>query len=149
MESRTRWREQGGFKQKEISVFVSNLPAKLDKFGLRGIFGMAGRVKDSYIPVGRTVGSRSRYGFVRFGNRFAAARSIQLFNNKIIRGSKISVSIAKLTSQEWRLQMHRVQNREVHSINSMMENGERKAYPQAEKEDQKCIWIIRNKEVRA
>ena len=89
------WQVPGGEKQNKVSVYVSNLPATLDKFGLIGIFCEAGRVLDSYIPVERKRGSRSRYGFVRFGSSYAAARSIQIFNNKVIRGNKISVSLAR------------------------------------------------------
>ena len=89
-------------RKNEVSVYVSNLPTKLDKFGLKGIFHKAGRVMDSYIPVGRKEGSRLRYGFVIFGNRHEAARSIQLFNNKIIRGCKISVSMAKFDKPRMR-----------------------------------------------
>ena len=76
-------------------MYVNNLPASLDKFGLKGIFHRAGRVLDSYIPVGRKRGGRSRYGFVRYGSRSAATRSIQLLNNKIVRGCKLAVSMAK------------------------------------------------------
>ena len=100
--------ELRGFRRNEVSVYVNNLSAKLDKFGLKGIFCKAGRVMDSYIPVGRKMGASPRYGFVRFGRSYAATRSIQLFNNKIIRGSKISVTWPKVTSQERGLQLHRV-----------------------------------------
>jgi len=81
-------------RRNEVSVFVNNLPPQLDKFGLKGIFKKAGRVIDTYISWGR-VSSRLRYGFVRFGNKHEAARSIQIFNNKIVRGCRILVTMAR------------------------------------------------------
>ena len=80
-------------------MYVNNLPINLDKYGLKGIFSKAGRVVDSYIPVGRTRGNSPRFGFVKFGSRYAAARSIQMLNNKTIRGKKISVCMARSNKQ--------------------------------------------------
>ena len=90
-------------RKNEVSVFVNNLPPELDKFGLKGIFHKAGRVIDTYISWGRKVSSRLRYGFVRFGNKHEAARSIQLFNNKIVRGCRISVSMARTGKPRMRI----------------------------------------------
>jgi len=79
-----------------VSVYVNNIPVTLDIFGLKGIFNRAGRVLDSYIPKRRMRGARARYGFVRYANLSAARRSIQLLNNKSIRGCKLAVSMARL-----------------------------------------------------
>ncbi|KAJ8429203.1 hypothetical protein Cgig2_032989 [Carnegiea gigantea] len=38
-------------EEREFSVFVYNIPAELDRHGLRGIFQKAGRVSDTYIPL--------------------------------------------------------------------------------------------------
>ena len=70
-----------------VSVYVNNIPATLDKFGLKGIFNRAGRVLDSFIPRRRMRGGRVRYGFMRYDNLSAARRSIQLLNNKSIGGT--------------------------------------------------------------
>jgi len=83
------WQAYRKEKKSKVSVYVNNLPATLDKFGLRGIFSEAGKVVDTYIPVGRRRGYRHRYGFVRYASNYAAERSLQLFNNKVIRGHKI------------------------------------------------------------
>ena len=95
---REREEREGGvsfYGRKEFTVFISNLPDKLDKYGLKGIFTKAGKVSDVYIPEGKSGGLRRRYGFVRFWNWHEAMRSIQRLNNTNIRGCKISVSIAK------------------------------------------------------
>jgi len=78
-----------------VSVHVRNLPALLDKYGLQGIFHKVGRVIASYIPKERRKGVGSRYGFVRFAHPHEAIRSINLLNNRTIRGSKLSVSLTK------------------------------------------------------
>jgi len=54
-----------GLGNGEYAVFVDNLPQKLDRHGLKGIFRKVGDVSDSYIPakLGR---SRRRFGFIRF-----------------------------------------------------------------------------------
>jgi len=84
--------EQG---RREVSVFVSNIPERLDKYGLKGLFSKAGKVSDVYIPMGRRKGSGRRFGFVRFWNRYEALKSIQLLNNAAVRGCRLSVSLAK------------------------------------------------------
>jgi len=81
--------------QRGVSVYVANLPATLDKFGLKGIFSKAGRVVDTYIPRKTTTGGRSYYGFVHYGSFNVARRSIQLFNNKSVRGCKLVVCMAR------------------------------------------------------
>ena len=68
------WREKarGGrvrAQKQDFSVFITNLPAKLDKFGLTGIFKKAGSVRDAYIPQGKGDRLGRRYGFVRFQSR--------------------------------------------------------------------------------
>jgi len=52
-----------------VSIYVNNLPTELDKYGLRGIFTTIGRVVDSYVPKGSRIGSRPKYGFVRFASK--------------------------------------------------------------------------------
>jgi len=96
--SRTRGREKervSVLNQVGASIYVNNLPQKLDKYGLRGIFSSIGEVVDSYIPRRIRIDARPRYGFVRFTNAETAIRSIQKLNNKVVRGHKIAISIAK------------------------------------------------------
>jgi len=61
-----RGTELRGRGQQEFTVFVSNLPYNLDRYGLKGVFQRAGEVRHTYIPQGRTGRRGSRYGFVRF-----------------------------------------------------------------------------------
>ena len=71
MREKERDEREGGvsfYGRKEFSVFISNLPDKLDKYGLKGIFIKAGKVSDVYIPKGKSVRSRRRYCFGRFWN---------------------------------------------------------------------------------
>jgi len=108
-ESEREREREGGLRfvgWKEFSVFISNIPEKLDKYGLKGIFNKAGKVSDVYIPEGKVTASRRRYGFVRFWKWHEARRSIQMLNNTNIRGCKISVSMAKyakgcIGTKEW------------------------------------------------
>ena len=79
----------------EFSVFVSNLPWNLDKYGLRGIFQRAGSVSDSFIPLKRPHCNERRFGFVRFWKKSDAIKSIHLFNKGRIRGKTIYVSMAR------------------------------------------------------
>uniref|UniRef100_A0A7C9DJ67 RRM domain-containing protein n=1 Tax=Opuntia streptacantha TaxID=393608 RepID=A0A7C9DJ67_OPUST len=89
-------RERGWVSHsKELTVFVSNLPQNLDRYGLRGIFQKAGMISDTYMPFRRSKATKARFGFVRFRRQDEASRSVVMFNNAVIRGSKISVCKAK------------------------------------------------------
>jgi len=57
---------EGRGKSKEISIFIRNLPDKLDQFSLRGIFQKIGRVWDAYSPRRNAWSSQGRFGFARF-----------------------------------------------------------------------------------
>ena len=81
--------------RREVSVFVSNIPDRLDKYGLKGLFSRAGRVSDVYIPMGRRKGSGRRFGFVRFRHKYEAQKSIKLLNNAKVRGCRLYVSVAR------------------------------------------------------
>jgi len=76
-------------------VYVSNLPANLDKYGLRGIFSRAGKIVNAYIPVGWRKGTQQRFGFIRYASNHEAERSLWMFNRRTIRGHRISVSMAR------------------------------------------------------
>ena len=78
-----------------FSVFVSNLPRWLDRFGLNGIFRKAGRICDVYIPTRSGRKGEGRYGFVRFRNVEDAIRSILLFHGAIVRGNRLHVMEAR------------------------------------------------------
>ena len=43
------WRQKER-KCREFTVFVSNLPSCIDRYGLKGVFQRAGEVSDAYIP---------------------------------------------------------------------------------------------------
>ena len=88
--STTRRNIRGG-----TSVYVNNLPTILDKYGLKGIFKRAGKVVDTYIPTRKRGEARSRYGFVRYRSINEARKSIQVFNNREIRGCQLKVSMAR------------------------------------------------------
>lgn len=96
-ETREMSRERGSEREgrHEYSVFVSNLPWNLDRYGLRGIFQRAGRVSDSFIPFKGPHWNGRRFGFVRFWKESDAINSINLFNKVRIRGMVIYVSMAR------------------------------------------------------
>ena len=80
---------------KKWSIFVRNLPEKLDQFGLKGVFQKVGRVWDAYIPRRKQWFKHSRFGFVRFHTRKEALDGIYRFNGAHIRGCKVFVAMAK------------------------------------------------------
>jgi len=49
--------------REEISIFISNIPPELDKFGLKGIFQKVKKVYDAYIPLRQASTARTRFGF--------------------------------------------------------------------------------------
>jgi len=88
----------------EFSVFVGNLPVRLDYFGLKGVFLKAGHVCDTYIPFKRS--GKGRFGFVRFRKEEEARKSIQLMHNAVIRGSRLFVTWARPRRSNKRLEDH-------------------------------------------
>ena len=76
----------------EFSVFVGNIPGRMDQYGLKGIFMKAGYVCDTFIPFKRS--RRGRFGFVRFRKEEEARKSIQLLHNAVVRGSRLYVTMA-------------------------------------------------------
>ena len=82
-------------RHKEFLVFVSNLPPRLDQYGLQGIFQKAGRVCDSYIPNRRSRKSQVRFGFVQFHKIENANKSIQIFHGATVRRNRLHVTMAK------------------------------------------------------
>lgn len=82
------WRQKER-KCREFTVFVSNLPNCIDRYGLKGVFQRAGKVSDAYIPQRSSGWRNARYGFVRFSSLKEASRSIALLNNAIIRRHRI------------------------------------------------------------
>ena len=107
-----------------VSIYVTNLPSELDKYGLRGIFSRIGMVVDSHIPQGSRIGSRSKYGFVRFASKQEAIKSIQLLNSKFIRGHKISISLAKSDSPRRRLVRQQIpQTKHLRKVSTQQRRG--------------------------
>jgi len=78
-----RARPQNGdiLVKQDFSVFITNIPEKLDKFGLKGIFKRAGTVRDAYIPQGKEDRFGRNYGFVRFQTRQEARRNVKMLDN--------------------------------------------------------------------
>ena len=90
-------------RRQEFSVFINNIPERLDQHGLKGIFQKAGKVSDTYIPEGKVDRSRKRYGFVLFWHWQEARRSVQMLNNANIKGCKIRVAMEKFAKGGSRL----------------------------------------------
>ncbi|KAJ8443787.1 hypothetical protein Cgig2_017268 [Carnegiea gigantea] len=87
--------ERKPVERRQFSVFIYNIPTKLDHHGLKGVFQRVGRLSDTYIPHRRTRRSNARFEFVRYSRENEAIRSILLFNNANIRGSRSLVSRAR------------------------------------------------------
>ena len=77
-----------------FTVFVDNLSYNLDRFGLKGIFQRAGYVRVTFIPA-KLSRSRKRFGFVRFGCKVDAEKSIIRLNGITVRGFQIRVCRAR------------------------------------------------------
>ena len=101
-------RRKGGEKdkQREFSIYISNLPEELDIHGLKGIFQKAGRISDVYIPQKRTRRFKLRFGFVSFWRKEDAIMGMNMFNNTTITGNRVAVDMAKFQKGEksWRRQ---------------------------------------------
>ena len=141
--------------QREISVFVYNLPYELDQFGVAGIFRKAGTISDVYIPYHQKYKRSGRYGFVRFRTKEDAWRCIKSFHGRKIRGQRISVSLAKPKKQapSWRNNWTRIQQRTAKFNKEwrkkdkdglhMVEKTKREEHQaQQQKEDQKVYAVI-------
>ncbi|KAK9269181.1 hypothetical protein L1049_000950 [Liquidambar formosana] len=63
-----------------VSLFVGNLPERLESRWLRNLFKWYGEIVDVYIPRRRRSGFTSSYGFVRFRNEKDANLAIQKCN---------------------------------------------------------------------
>ena len=88
------WRSEAR-NYRVFTVFVSNLPRNIDRFGLKGVFRRAGEVSDAFIPQRKAGNRTTRYGFVNFKSFRDARRSIAILNNAIIRSHRIQVEMAR------------------------------------------------------
>ena len=86
---------EGVERRRDYIVFVDNIPPRLDKFALKGIFQKVGKLSDSYIPIRKGSRSKRRYGFVHYWKLDEAMRNIVKFNNSTIRRHRIQVCMAK------------------------------------------------------
>ncbi|KAK9292931.1 hypothetical protein L1049_020913 [Liquidambar formosana] len=77
-----------------ITVFVDNLPVRMNQFWLRNIFSWYRNVVDAFIPNKRRKGVNSRFGFIRFETKEEALRAIFRLNGVAFSHSKLLVKLA-------------------------------------------------------
>ncbi|KAL7239706.1 hypothetical protein ACSBR2_005566 [Camellia fascicularis] len=79
-----------------FSVFMDNIPSKMDAKSLFKFFSKFGIVKDAFIPSKRRLVSNSRFGFVRFDCYVAADIAIQKANGLLVDDKVLEVKTATL-----------------------------------------------------
>ncbi|KAH7852824.1 hypothetical protein Vadar_029715 [Vaccinium darrowii] len=78
-----------------FTVFVDNLPRDMDAGWLRQIFSSFGRVVDVFIPLKRSSGFNTKFGFIRFKKKEEASCAIDALDGLLIRNFRILVQFAK------------------------------------------------------
>ncbi|KAL4295999.1 hypothetical protein GQ457_12G002460 [Hibiscus cannabinus] len=75
-----------------VSVFVDNLPERINRRWLKQLFGYHGEVVDVFIP-NKMTSAGKRFGFVRFTRFDDANRAIDRLNGFILLKSRLSVNL--------------------------------------------------------
>ncbi|KAH7846637.1 hypothetical protein Vadar_016320 [Vaccinium darrowii] len=78
-----------------FTVFADNLPQDMDAGWLRQIFSSFGRVVDVFIPLKRSLGFKTKFGFIRFKKKEEATCAIDALDGLLIRNFRILVQFAK------------------------------------------------------
>ncbi|KAL4310802.1 hypothetical protein GQ457_01G033160 [Hibiscus cannabinus] len=85
--------------QQATSLFVENIPEKMEWRGLWHMFARHGDVVDSFIAWRLSRGGK-RFGFVRFANRNDALRAMERLNGFSVYGFRLTVKLANSRSRK-------------------------------------------------
>jgi RNA recognition motif-containing protein len=86
---------QRGFDMAETRLYVGNLPYSTTEGDLKQLFSQAGTVESVTMPIERETGRPRGFAFVQMANEEDANRAIRLYNNYMLDGRTLRVSIAK------------------------------------------------------
>ncbi|KAH7865562.1 hypothetical protein Vadar_008272 [Vaccinium darrowii] len=89
------------WKDRNVTLFIGNLPEDMDAEWLFQLFTPAGKVVDTFIPYKRSYFDNARYGFVRFTSMEEGLNAISLINGMHIRGHKILVKFARFSNSNF------------------------------------------------
>ena len=78
-----------------VRLFVGNLPYNVTEAELREHFSAAGPVSYLSLPTDRETGQLRGFAFVEFNDLAQAEDAIRRFNNQLLKGRPIAVSIAR------------------------------------------------------
>lgn len=91
--------QKGGEKHLNKKLFIGNLDWSVTKDDLVAMFSAAGTVIDAVVITDRQTGRSKGFGFVEFETEEMAAKAIEMFNEKDLKGRNINVSEAKPPKQ--------------------------------------------------
>ncbi|KAK5792338.1 hypothetical protein PVK06_033452 [Gossypium arboreum] len=80
------------------TIFVYNIPYRMDWKGLWVLFQFYRNLLDAFVPVKRSMEGKN-FGFVRFTNLETAQREISRLDGFVILGKKIWVKMAKFSGK--------------------------------------------------
>ncbi|MFC1649124.1 RNA recognition motif domain-containing protein [Patescibacteria group bacterium] len=92
--------QRGGETNLNKKLFVGNLDWTLTSDDLRDHFAKAGKVVDAVVIMDRQTGRSKGFGFVEFETEEEAAKAIEMFNEKELKGRAINVNEAKPPRQD-------------------------------------------------
>ncbi|KAL7163339.1 hypothetical protein ACSBR2_039437 [Camellia fascicularis] len=91
----SQWKGDRGQGKEAIhglfTVFVDNIPSRMDAKSLFKLFTKCGIVKDVFIPFKRMIVTNSSFGFVRFDCHIAADVAIQKANGLLVDDNVLEV----------------------------------------------------------
>ena len=82
-------------KQSTVTLFVDNIPKRLDRAWFRRLFERCGVVVDLFISAKTRRYKNENFGFVRFNDLTEAEEAISVLNGYAVRGRKLWVAMAK------------------------------------------------------
>ncbi|KAL6969268.1 hypothetical protein U1Q18_028992 [Sarracenia purpurea var. burkii] len=88
--SERKFRSSGG-----ETIFIDDLPEKMDQRWLRNIFSKIGKILNVFISRRRRMGSNTRFGFVTFSSHRGVALAIARFNGLWCLDRRLHVSKAR------------------------------------------------------
>ena len=89
---------KGKFQGKSFTIFVDNLPEKVNNWWLRRAFSRCGVVVDAFIPLRRRKVLNTKFGFVRFKHERDAVKATHWYDGISWMESILKVKMASFTS---------------------------------------------------
>lgn len=78
-----------------MKLFVAGLPNDFDNTDLREMFELYGEISSAKLVTDRVTEKSKGFGFIEMPNKMEALETIQILNNALIKGKRISVQQAE------------------------------------------------------